>query len=626
MKKVLSVLLSFVMLFSITTMADFSAYALTSGDWQYSVIIGGGVSITGYKGSETELVIPSKLGSLSATVKSIGENAFKDNTAIKSVIIPDTVTSIGKSAFSGCTQIESIVIPDSVTEIGQSAFSVCTQLSSMVLPDTIESISTSMFNSCSSLKTITLPSNLKTIGSSAFMGCESLSYIDIPASVSNIEMVAFVGCTSLTSIVIPESLTTIKAGVFSGCWKLKSVFIPNTLKSIEVAAFAESNSLTDVYFQGTREEWNKVKVDYSKPTTDINGNDPLLNATIHCTDDQECSVTVMPSSLGTAAINGVDVMDDVVSVDVPQNSDVTLKAIPSKDAVFAGWSVNGKIVYTDAVITIKALADVTYVPVFQAADKSFTVVFTDKYGNIFSTQQVMNGDEIDFDSVKTPTIAGYIFKGWSITPEDAVQLKGPASIQAVYEKDSSKGYTVTAVGCTITAGDETVTDVLENVPYDTLVTVYKQYNSAWSINGAVAAYGQSYSFYVGADVTLTTWDGPVVLAPTVAAVSVTEIKDGDKIKAAFLATRSMTADCTYVSSGFVYGKNLENDDITLADVKAGSSVKAYYAATDAQQFALTYSLADQKGKMTARAFLAYTDANGETQIIYAKPQTYTYSA
>lgn len=624
MKKVLSVLLSLVMLFSITATADFSAYALTSGDWQYS-IVSGGVSITGYKGSETDLIIPSKLGSLSASVKSIGQNAFKDNTELKSIVIPDSVTSIDQSVFSGCTQLDNVVIPDSVTSIGSGIFSGCTQLSNVVLPETMESISSSMFSGCTSLKSIALPSELKSIGSYAFSACEGLSIIDIPASVNSIGMMAFLGCTSLTSVVIPDGLTKIQYGLFGGCENLSYIVIPKTVTTIEAVAFAECNSLTDVYFQGTREEWDNMSIDFNKYSSELNGNDPLLNATIHYVDDPMCSVTVMPSSLGTSTVNHADVIDDSVTVDVFQNSDVTLTAVPVEGAIFAGWSVNGKIISNAADITVKVLADVTYVPVFQAANESFTVVFTDKYGNIFFTQQVTSGDEIDFDSVKTPTIAGYIFKNWSITPESAAQLTGPTTIQAVYEKDNSKGYTVTAIGCTITVGDNTVTDVCENIPYDTLVTVYKQYNSAWSINGAVAAYGQSYSFYVGSDITLTTWDGPVVLAPTVSAVSVTELKDGDKIKASFLATRSMTEDCTYVSSGFVYGKNLDDDYITLADVKAGSPVKAYYAATDAQQFALTYSLADQKGKMTARAFLAYKDADGKTQVIYANPQTYTYA-
>lgn len=97
------------------------------------------IIITGYKGDQTELVIPREID---------GKN----------------VTEIGGSAFSGCSSLTSVMIPESVTSIGIYAF----------------------FN-CSSLVNVTIPENVTSIAAFSFEGCSSLAHITIPESVTNIE-------------------------------------------------------------------------------------------------------------------------------------------------------------------------------------------------------------------------------------------------------------------------------------------------------------------------------------------------------------------------------------------------------------------------------------------------------
>lgn len=127
----------------------------------------------------------------------------------------------------------------------------------------------------------------KNIGGAAFKGFTSLKEIEIANSVAEIGDYAFANCSSLTNITLPDSITEITYDVFRNCSGLTSITIPKSVTSIKHYAFSNCTSLTDIYYEGTVEDWNNIEVKY--------GNDSLLNATVHCSD--ESIVSVMGISL-----------------------------------------------------------------------------------------------------------------------------------------------------------------------------------------------------------------------------------------------------------------------------------------------------------------------------------------
>lgn len=376
-------------------------------------------------------------------------------------------------------------------------------------------------------------------------------------------------------------------------------------------------------------EWTVTKeptYDEAGEETRICKNDPSHVETRPIAALKGVSVTVEAVDLGTATVNENAVTAEDVTINVATNSDVVLTATPIEGAEFVGWEVNGKIVSTEATYTAKALANIVYTPVFQlvedeVADNEFTVIFADKFGNVVDAQTVTNGADIVVPAV--PAIAGYNAIGWSLSDEEIDALTATTTITPVYERITELTYTVTADGATITTPYATTEDVNTGIGYNTLVTVTAPGATAWKMGESTVAYGETYSFYIGTDMDLTPVYDVVEAAPTVASVSVTEITSNGMKGASFLATREMTDDCTYVNAGYIYGKDLVDQEITLADVD-GSTVKAIYCATDANQFALNYGITAQTGTIVARAFLAYVDAEGATQVVYAAPQTYAY--
>ena len=194
--------------------------------------------------------------------------------SIKSVVIEKGVTNIGDYAFSWCNSLTSITIPNSVISIGRDAFDNCSSLTSITIPNSITSIGYGAFEACSGLTSVTIPNSLTSISDSVFSRCDSLTSITIPNSITSIGSCTFSSCSSLTSITIPNSVTSIGFGTFENCSNLTSITIPNSMTSIGYKAFKDCSSLKDVYYTGTKGKWEKMDIDN-------NGNDDLLNATIH---------------------------------------------------------------------------------------------------------------------------------------------------------------------------------------------------------------------------------------------------------------------------------------------------------------------------------------------------------
>lgn len=141
---------------------------------------------------------------------------FKD--LIVNVIIEDGVESIGEDAFRECSAIKSVDIASSVKIIKQNAFIDCASLETIVIPSSVESIGYCAFMNCSSLKSLDIPSSVKTIGSAAFSGCTQVESVNLSDGIERIEGSAFENCNSMYTVEIPDSVMFIGSLAFSRGW------------------------------------------------------------------------------------------------------------------------------------------------------------------------------------------------------------------------------------------------------------------------------------------------------------------------------------------------------------------------------------------------------------------------
>ena len=209
---------------------------------------------------------------------------WKDNSAVKNLIIEKGITDIGTAAFSGCVNLVSAAIADTVTQIGTDAFYLCSSLEEAVIPDSVTYIGSNAFQNCTALKSVSVPASLRTVESDAFFSCTGLCAVNIsdlgawmeidfqggsdsnplnsahvlclngspvraltiPQGTVQIKPFTFAGASCIESVQIPDSVTVISQDAFCSCTELAEVSIPDSVRDIESGAFAYCSSLKRV--------------------------------------------------------------------------------------------------------------------------------------------------------------------------------------------------------------------------------------------------------------------------------------------------------------------------------------------------------------------------------------------
>ena len=225
---------------------------------------------------------------ISATVTTIGENAFK-NCDINEIVFgrgrPEGGLTIEKSAFEGAN-FNKMTLPSHTVSIGDNAF-YGAHFDQLVLNEGIESLGNYAFYGAVNTYKMTLPvsvqtigdycfaainggwytegpnvelqvadSQLQSIGNYAFAYNDHLQSIDIPASVVTVGDYAFADCVNAATINFAgqSSVKTIGAHAFEGVGtgfdsELTTVTIPKSVETIGAYAFYECRNLQTVFFE-----------------------------------------------------------------------------------------------------------------------------------------------------------------------------------------------------------------------------------------------------------------------------------------------------------------------------------------------------------------------------------------
>lgn len=249
-------------------------------DWSYS-IENNEVRILGYKGSDTDIWMPSVIencpvryvGSgekrdrisgienvislrIADSVKRIEDYAiysvYDNDLKLKKIWFGDGAESIGAYVASYCHRLEYVKMGKNLKTIGDYAFYYsCNSLddytAQIIIGENVETIGRSAFEFCAYVKSFEIPETVTTINPYAFCSCRAITSITIPDSVQTIGKKAFYDCTSLRNVSLNNTLSYIPQEMFSHCYKLQTVTVPKTVTNIEDYAFSYCYELKNVY-------------------------------------------------------------------------------------------------------------------------------------------------------------------------------------------------------------------------------------------------------------------------------------------------------------------------------------------------------------------------------------------
>ncbi len=282
---------------------DCKEYGKTQNGIKWGLTHTGVMTIAGYCGNLTDIVVPSKINGYD--VSSIAEGAFANCYDLECISLPfvgatkdgatneyfDYIFGGGSSYNYNSTVPNTLkkVIITGGTKIGSSAFRNCSNLTSIDLPSSITSIGSGAFANCSSLTSIEIPSSVANMGSAPFSGCVNITIFCGVASkldgwddnwntcdriwsnnsrpvvwdckeygitengikwgLTNAGVMEIAGyCGEGQELEIPTTIngyevTYIVSDAFNGCVDLESIDIPNCIKYIENYAFAQCDKL-----------------------------------------------------------------------------------------------------------------------------------------------------------------------------------------------------------------------------------------------------------------------------------------------------------------------------------------------------------------------------------------------
>ena len=155
----------------------FGLRPLTAADFRKVfrlALVEGGYAVTGYKGTEQEVVIPERIGT--KPIVAIGDRAFQ-GCDLSSITFPSELKSIGDFAFCRCSKLTELKLPSSLRSIGRGAFSGCDGISVLTIPDVVSEIGPWSFHKCGRLSSVIIRSRRLRIGEYVFDECVNLRFV-----------------------------------------------------------------------------------------------------------------------------------------------------------------------------------------------------------------------------------------------------------------------------------------------------------------------------------------------------------------------------------------------------------------------------------------------------------------
>ena len=344
--------------------------------------------------------------------------------------------------------------------------------------------------------------------------------------------------------------------------------------------------------------------------------------------------------------NNAETKTSRTTASYPCGTSLTIEAL---DEGFQYWvNDSGKILSRNSAYTFTVTGPVTISAAFRSEGGMVALIFESAYGQVMARSELSSDGNMSIPSV--PVKNGYIPVGWYYTGENnaAVEVKDSASvteaieygltladrtviIKPVYSLDENSYYTVTVTGGT--GGGTYQQNAVVTLRPNAAPTGQKFSHWVRVSDNVILSYNAVFSFYAETDISIEAVfvnnDVSVDAVGTAFIVRTfkTVVNETSK-KLSFVSMSTVPEGCTIVKSGVVatddsdIGGNADNFNDTAANVLVRGD------AWDGRAYRYTWTKKGvHEGDKTwyVRAYLVYTDANGDLHTVYSAVVSLSYS-
>ena len=239
----------------------------------------------------TEYVVPSKIVGL--PVVEIASGAFKGNTVLKKVTLPDSIEVMNQGIFDGCKNIEEMTLPYIASKAGEINSNATTCIGyyftkgehptpfldwvrsaagsgdsrveywipAKLKKLTVEGGPLGEYTfSGAALTEVNLGQGVRFVSAHVFAQKSDLERVTFATPITSVGTEAFWNCSNLKSVALTGETLWIGKDAFSNCYDLEWVVLSGGTTSIGNFAFDDCSDLAKIYYLGSVEDFANIEI------------------------------------------------------------------------------------------------------------------------------------------------------------------------------------------------------------------------------------------------------------------------------------------------------------------------------------------------------------------------------
>lgn len=237
---------------------------------------------------------PNTNYTIPSSVKTLGDESFRDNKTLTSITVPNTVNTVKDWVFHNCTGLKTVLMPASITKLGYGTFQSCTNLTSATISCNVEKLPYLMFANCTNLTSVDLSNcKAKSTDSRNFYYCNNLTSVKLPNNLEILTDYTFSYCNKISNLSIPSTVVRIGGDFNFESPNLRNFNVPNGLISDGEGGFIKAVNVTVS---------GNYKYDYVREVLNIVNSERAKVGASALTLDQSLTDSAMERALETSIL------------------------------------------------------------------------------------------------------------------------------------------------------------------------------------------------------------------------------------------------------------------------------------------------------------------------------------